>query len=58
MVEEQFSIINEVIKPKPKYFPLWLWRKCARLFVDVDLLRDYMQQGVEPKVVRDARVKK
>lgn len=46
-VNKQFRIINRVIKKKPKYFPTMLWRFGARIFIDVDLLKEYMANGVE-----------
>jgi len=48
-VKDQFSILNEVIRPRPKYIPLFVWRLLARIFIDTDRLNDYLVNGVGAK---------
>lgn len=56
-VQDQFTIINDVVRPRPKYVPLWLWAWGARIFIDTALLRKYLEEGVEPKAVRQSTEK-
>ncbi len=48
-VQSQFQVLNKVIKPKPKYFPLWLWRVLGSVFLDVPKLQAYLERGEIPR---------
>jgi len=48
-VKEQYMILNEVIRKRPKYIPLKIWAIGAKIFIDTDKLREYMHNGISPK---------
>lgn len=48
-VQEQFLVLDRVIKKRPKFVPLWIWSAGARIFIDTKKLRKYMETGVPPK---------
>lgn len=41
-VKEHFNLLNQAIKPRPKYVPSWLWAWGAKIFIDVEVLREYL----------------
>ena len=45
-VRNQYMILNKVIKPRPKFCPLWLWSLSARIFIDTKKLKGYMENGI------------
>lgn len=46
-VKKQYMIINSVLKPRPKYFPQFLWRYLAGKFIDIPKLRRYFDEGIK-----------
>jgi len=54
-VIEQFTIMNRIVKPKPRFLPTFIWRLVGSIFIDTQLLSKYLQEGVEAKTTYDAR---
>ncbi len=52
-VRDQFTILNKVIRPKPKYIPLSIWRFGGNIFLDSKRLNKYMTEGVGVKRTRE-----
>lgn len=53
-VKDQYTILGEIVKPRPKFVPQWLWRWGARIFLDIPKLQRYMMEGLEPKAKRQS----
>lgn len=34
----ELQLLNQMMKPRPKYFPIWLWRLLAKLFFKVPVV--------------------
>ena len=44
---QQFTLIEEIIRQRPKYFPRWLWQFGANIFIDVKKLEEFYTKGVD-----------
>jgi len=51
-VKNEFSMLNNIVKPKPKRIPLWFWQWGASIFLDVELIKEYMTNRVKPADLR------
>ena len=48
-VGQQYMIINDVFKKRPRWVPLWLWSIGASIFIDKPKLQKYMREGISPR---------
>ena len=46
-IEEKLKIFNDIVKPKPRFIPRFLWKSFAKIFLDVSKLQDFL--GVNKK---------
>lgn len=51
-VKSEYKILNDVIRKRPKWCPLKVWSWGAKIFIDTEKLRDFMENGVDPKSKR------
>lgn len=51
-VKNQYTILGEVVKKRPRFVPLFVWRLGAKIFIDTAKLQDFMENGIAPKSQR------
>jgi hypothetical protein len=39
---EQINLLPEIIKPRPKCIPRVLWRIGAKIFIDIEKLKEFL----------------
>ena len=35
LAEEKMRFYGNIVKPKPRWMPMWLWKRCLKLFLKV-----------------------
>lgn len=43
-IKEQFTFLNSIIKPKPRYVPTRMWQRMAKWFIDTEKLKEYVNK--------------
>jgi hypothetical protein len=44
-VIHDFQFFSQVINPKPKWFPTYLWQKAVRLFINTEKLKEVIRKS-------------
>jgi hypothetical protein len=53
-IAEKLKVFNEIVKPRPRFVPQWIWQLLARVFLDIPKLQKFLgneqpnQQAPDP----------
>lgn len=52
-VSEQYRTLEQILRPRPRRCPRWLWQFIANIVIDTKKLHDFLNNGAKP--VGDSR---
>lgn len=51
-LKAKLGALDQVLKPKPKLVPRIIWRKCSRIFIDIDKLKKVTDDDFLNKIIK------
>ena len=51
-LKEKLGVLDQVLRPKPWWVPGIVWRKCSRIFIDIDKLKKVTDDDFLNKIIK------
>ena len=51
-LKAKLEALDQVLKPKPKWVPGIIWRKCSGIFIDIDKLKKVTNDEFLSKIIK------